>query len=543
MKYRLVLLIHLVAFHAFGQVRLLHNGTIYSFQKGQWKSYEAMAIHKEMVLALGSLADLSQRFPKATKVNLEGGIAYPGFHDAHCHFLGYALTLRQANLVGTKSTDEIIEKLMEHKAKFPKQAWLTGRGWDQNDWENKAYPSRDLLDKFFPDVPVYLTRVDGHAAWANTLALKQAGINPSTQVDGGEFLKDDAGQSTGILIDNAMELVEKVIPPVSKEEKISLLLKAEQDLLAVGLTYLTDAGLDLADLQLLEELYRTGKLKIRVNAMASANEENLNYFAKKGKVKLDRFRIQSYKLYADGALGSRGACLLHPYHDQPLAMGFLLSPPKKLENIASRVAGQNFQLNTHCIGDSANRLMLQIYSRYLVEDNRQRWRIEHAQVLHPGDLIFYEKYKVIPSVQPTHATSDMYWAPERLGPVRVKTAYTYRSLLQSAGLLALGSDFPVEDIRPMFGFHAAVTRQDANNFPIDGFQSEEAISREDALSGMTWQAAFSIFEEDRLGNLDQGKKADLVVLDRDILQSSADELRTTQVWKVMINGEWVYAKP
>ena len=543
MKAILTILAFGLSMASWAQPKMLHNGLIYSYQKGQWQGISAIVINKDQVEALGSEKELSLRYPKIQKTDLKGAVVFPGFHDAHCHFLGYALTLRQANLVGTTGTDEIIERLQAHRSKFPKQAWLTGRGWDQNDWPEKKYPDKSLLDKYFPDVPVYLSRVDGHAAWANSLAIKLAGIKPSTQVNGGEIVKDEMGMPTGILIDNAMELVEKVIPEISREEKISLLLRAEQDLLAVGLTYLTDAGLELNDLQLFEELYKSKKLKIRLNAMASANDQNLQFFGKKGKVLMDRFRVQSYKLYADGALGSRGACLLHPYHDQPKTMGFLLSPPRKLESIAETIARQGFQLNTHCIGDSANRLMLQIYSRHLIAENQQRWRIEHAQVLHPGDLSFYEKYKVIPSVQPTHATSDMYWAAERLGPERIKTAYAYRSLLQSAGLLALGSDFPVEDIRPMYGFHAAVARQDAANFPEGGFQPEEAISRQEALSGMTWQAAYSIFEEQRLGNLEKGKKADLVVLDRDILQVGAEELRNTQILKVMIAGEWVFQTP
>ncbi len=524
---------------AFGQKLLLFNGNIYTSDGGNEK-VESIYIDNGIVKALGSSKELLKKYHSVPSLDLNGKAVYPGFHDAHCHFLGYALGKLEANLVGVESISELADRLKEHRKRFPEQSWILGRGWDQNKWPGKQFPDRSLLDSLFPNIPVYLVRVDGHAAYVSSKALQMAGVldNP-IQIEGGEVVSSQ-GRVTGILVDNAMNLVKKIIPKPDSEVKENLLLQAEKEMLSKGLTYLTDAGLDLPDLLIFEKIYKDKRLKIRLNAMASASQENIQFFAKRGKIKQEGFKVDSYKLYADGALGSRGACLLHPYEDKPQTMGFLLKAPQQLQMIARQVHQQGFQLNTHCIGDSANRTMLGIYAEVISSGNPLRWRIEHAQVIHPQDFSIFGEHKIIPSVQPTHCTSDMYWAEERLGKERISYAYAYRQLLDEAGILACGSDFPVEDINPLYGFHAAVTRQDASGFPDNGFQKRNALSSKEAMDCMTLGAAYAAFEDHRLGKLAIGYQADLVVLESDIMVEQGTQTRNVNVMKTMIAGEWVY---
>lgn len=525
---------------SFAQGILLFNGKIYTGDSTM-SVCSAIAIERGLVIDRGTLDDLQKKYPKSALFDLKGVTVVPGFHDAHCHWLGYALGKAEADLKGTSSMAEVVSRLKNLKKKYPEKIWLTGRGWDQNDWKIKEYPDRQQLDSAFPDQPVFISRVDGHAALVNSKALKLAGITEPKEVKGGE-IEWKNGRLTGILVDNAVDLVKDRIPMPDRNTKIKLLKDAEQDLLEVGLTSITDAGLDLSDLLLLDSLYRKQFFKIRLNAMASATEENLQYFKKQGKVKYERFKIDSYKLYADGALGSRGACLMHPYTDKPQTMGFLLSAPAKLNHIAEQVFRQGFQLNTHCIGDSANRIMLNIYSSFLKKGDNRRWRIEHAQIVHPIDRVLFSNHDVIPSVQPTHCTSDMYWAASRLGPDRISYAYTYKTLYKVAGILACGSDFPVESIRPLLGFYAAVSRQDADQYPSEGFQSDEALTRNEALRCMTQYAAYAAFTESFTGVLAVGYAADLVLLDQDIMQCHLPEILQTGIISTMIQGQWVYVR-
>jgi predicted amidohydrolase YtcJ len=413
--------------------------------------------------------------------------------------------------------------------------WVLGRGWDQNDWQDKKFPDRNLLDSLFRDKPVYLVRIDGHAAWVNSKALELSGIGKNTRIEGGEIIYDRHGPS-GILIDNAMALVEKLIPPVSVDEKIQALLKAQRNCFGVGLTSVSDAGTDKETVLLMDSLQKTDSLCIHINVMLNPSVQNQEYYVDKGIYETERLTVRSIKLFADGALGSRGALLKQPYADDPSTRGLQVSETKYLEDICHLAYDKGYQVNTHCIGDSAVSLVLHLYASILPEKNDRRWRIEHAQVVDPGDLELFKRYAVIPSVQTTHATSDMYWAEERLGPVRIQYAYAYKSLLDQNDWMPNGSDFPVESINPVYGFYAAVVRKDLKGMPEGGYHREQALTREQALKAMTLWAAKASFGEKYRGSLEPGKNADFVVLDRDIMTVPEDSIANARVLETWVGG-------
>ncbi len=520
---------------------LVTNATVYTVDSAFSKA-GAFAVKDGKFVAVGTAADLQARYEAGQEVDAGGKFIYPGFYDAHCHFYRYALALPSANLVGTKSWKEVIQRLQQIRRRYPQAAWLTGRGWDQNDWAIKQFPTKDTLDQLFPDVPVLLIRVDGHAALVNQKALDLAGVTARTPISGGIITRDARGRLTGLLVDNAVGLVSGKIADPAPAAAARLLLQAQQNCLAVGLTSLADAGLDKANIDQLAALQQQKKLKLRLYAMLNPTAENRAYYLKNGPVFTDQLTVNSFKVYADGALGSRGACLVQPYADRPRETGFLLSTEKQFRDLAKELAASKFQMNTHAIGDSANRIILSIYGAALQGQKDRRWRIEHAQVITPADMPKFGQFGIVPSVQPTHATSDMYWAGERLGAARLKTAYAYAELLKQYGQLALGSDFPVEDINPLFGFHAAVARQDAKNFPATGFQMENAISREQALRGMTTWAAHAAFEEKRKGQIKPGMLADFVVLNTDLLTAPKEQLRDAKVLQTWIGGKKVFVR-
>ncbi|TGE29141.1 amidohydrolase [Hymenobacter metallicola] len=520
---------------------LVYNATVYTVDS-TFSQAQAFAVQDGKFVAVGSAAELRQKFEAKQEVDAQGQFVYPGFYDAHCHFYRYALGLRDADLVGTTSWEAVLQKLQQHREQYPQAAWLTGRGWDQNDWDSKQFPTKEELDKRFPDVPVFIIRVDGHAALVNQKALDLAGVTARTPISGGTITRDAQGRLTGLLVDNAVDLVSVKIPEPTATEANTLLLQAQQLCLAVGLTSLADAGLDKANIDRMAALQKQNKLKLRLYAMLNPTAANKDFYFKNGPVFQDRLTVSSFKVYADGALGSRGACLVEPYHDRPKETGFLLSTEKEYRQLAKEIAASKFQMNTHAIGDSANRIILNIYGEALQGQKDRRWRIEHAQVITPADMPKFGQFGIVPSVQPTHATSDMYWAGERLGAQRLKTAYAYEELRKQYGQVAIGSDFPVEDINPMFGFHSAVARQDAKNYPNGGFQMENALSRPDALRGMTTWAAHAAFEDQQKGSIKPGMAADFVVLNKDLLKAPAAELRGAQVQQTWIAGEQVYKR-
>ena len=420
---------------------IITNAKIYSVDDSM-NIYSFMAIKDGRIVHI-SKEDESANFDAKENINLEGKPVYPGFYDAHCHFFGYANSLRNVDLRGCISFSEVIERVKAHRKKYPETQWIRGRGWDQNLWEEKSFPNRYELDSLFPETPVLLTRIDGHATLVNGKALELAGISKETQVEGGKIVVEN-DKCTGILIDNAEELVNEIVPDDSEEIRVQSLLEAEKNCFEVGLTTLADAGVDIDLVRLTESLQESGDLKMKLYLMLSQSEEGFKYAQENGIVRNDRLHIRSFKLYSDGALGSRGACLIESYSDDPENRGFLLKSENDLDEIVKRIYDSGYQLNTHAIGDSANRIMLDLYARYLKGENDLRWRIEHAQVVHPDDLPKFGEYDIIPSVQPTHCTSDMFWADERLGEDRLQYAYAYKNLLNSGGIVAMGSDFPIE---------------------------------------------------------------------------------------------------
>jgi predicted amidohydrolase YtcJ len=398
-----------------------------------------------------------------------------------------------------------------------------------------AYPTNQMLTEAFPNVPVLLTRVDGHAAIANQKALELAGILPGQTLTGGE-IETKNGKLTGVLIDNAVDLVTKKLPVATIDDYLKWLTAAQDSCFKVGLTTVTDCGLMYNDVQTIDGLQKEGKVNMRLYVMLSDDTANYQRYLEKGPVKTDRMFVKGFKVYADGALGSRGACLLQPYADKPGWSGFLLSPQNHFDSVAQRLAQTDFQMCTHAIGDSANRVILQLYNKVLGDKNDKRWRIEHAQVIDSTDFGLFGKTSIVPSVQPTHGTSDMYWADKRLGEQRVKGAYAYKQLLLQNGWLPLGTDFPVEDISPFKTFLAAVVRKDAKGFPANGYQMENALTRQEAIQGMTIWAAKAGFLEPEVGSIENGKKADFIILNQDLMKVDEKKILDTKVVGTYIGG-------
>ena len=518
---------------------ILFNGTIYTVDESFSKA-EAIAVRDGMILAVGSTNDILKQYDTEKSIDLEGKFVYPGLIDAHCHFLGYGNSLLHADLVGTTSFEDIVDLLIKRQEDYPSE-WILGRGWDQNDWEVKEFPTRDLLDKVFPDNPVLLRRIDGHAAIANSVALKMAGVNENTVVEGGSLLIRN-GKLTGVLVDNAIGLIGGIVPDPREDEIIAALLKGEANCFAVGLTSVHDAGLGHETINLIDSLHKSGELKMRIYAMLSPGEKNYVQYMYKGIHKTDRLNVRSVKLYADGALGSRGALMIEPYSDDPGNVGLAVSSVEYLREQCRLAYENDYQANIHCIGDSANRLALDLYAEFLKGKNDRRWRIEHAQIIHTEDFSKFGKYSIIPSVQSTHGTSDMYWADERVGGERIKGAYAFRQLMEENGWIPNGSDFPVENINPLYGYYAMSIRKDLEGYPEEGFQVENALTREEAFKAMTIWAAMSAFEENEKGSLETGKLADFVITQKDLLKIPAEQIPTTRIVETWMGGEKVYSR-
>jgi len=518
---------------------IVYNATIYTVDSA-FSICEAMAIKDGKILATGTTEDILKAYTAKEKQDAKGTFIYPGLIDAHAHFVGYALGLQEVNISGTQSWAHVLDTVKAF-ASGNKEGWLIGNGWDQNDWPSKKFPTNAELNLLFPDRPVLLHRIDGHAAVANKKALELAGIRAGDKLSGGE-IEVVNGQLTGILIDNAVTLVASKMPAPTDALLKQSLQAAEKNCFAQGLTTVADCGLNYKTIEKIKALQADNGLKLRLYIMLSDEKENYVYAAEKGIVKTDRMHIRSFKAYSDGALGSRGASLLEPYSDQPGHYGFLLSQPAHFDSIAAWIFKKGFQLCTHAIGDSGNRMILKVYEKFLPKGNDLRWRIEHAQVVNPQDFVRFGMYSIIPSVQPTHATSDMYWAADRLGTERIKTAYAYQQLLKQNGWLPLGTDFPIEDISPLKTFFAATWRTDAKGWPAGGFQTENALSRQQALRGMTIWAAKANFEEQEKGSLEKGKMADFIIVNKDLISVSPAEMLNTQVLYTFLGGEKVFSK-
>jgi len=512
---------------------IVTNANIYTVNSTFDKA-EAFAVKDGKFLAVGDNNDVLAHYEAHDVMDAQGKTILPGFIDAHCHFYGLGLNQNRVDLTGTKSFDDMMKRVLDfqntHHAKF-----IIGSGWDHNDWEEQEFPDNKLLNVLFPNTPVALMRIDGHAMLCNQAALDLAGITIHTAFERGRIeVENDA--LTGILIDKPMELIKAVYPKPTRQEQIEALLKAQQICFDYGLTTISDAGLDKDIITLIDSLQSTGDLSMRVYAMVANTKENLDYYLTEGPVKTDRLNVRSIKVYADGALGSRGAALKKPYSDHHNHYGGLIINQEAFKALAKRVAQSKFQMNTHAIGDSTNKVVLQTYKEVLNGQQNKRWRVEHAQILTDNDIQLFKDENIIPSVQPTHATSDMYWAEERLGQERIKNAYVYRDLLKASGRIALGTDFPVEQVSPFLTFYAAVSRQDEKGYPEEGFQKENALSREETLKGMTIWAAYANFEEQEKGSIEVGKFADFIVLDKDIMTVPIQQVPKIEVEQTFVGG-------
>ncbi len=512
---------------------IVKNARVYTVNN-DFASAESFAIKDGKFLAVGTNEEIDKRYNSTNTVDANGKAVYPGLIDGHCHFFRFGLQLQKVDVTGTNSYDEVLEKIVAFQ-KEKNLPFITGRGWDQNDWEVKKFPTKEKLDKLFPDTPVAITRVDGHAMLVNQKALDISGITENSTVEGGEFIREN-GKLTGVLIDNAMDFVK--VPAASKKEQIKALKEAEKINFSYGLTTVVDAGLEKENIELIDSLQKAGALKIKVYAMVSATQLQLDYYIKKGIIKTDRLNVRSFKVYGDGALGSRGAAMKEPYSDRHNHFGALIYSPERYREIAKQIAASEYQMNTHAIGDSANYLMLKTYQDVLKGQTDRRWRIEHAQIVDEADFDLFKN--VVPSIQPTHATSDMYWAEDRVGKERIKGGYAFKTLLNTYGKVALGTDYPVEKVSPFLTFYAAVARKDLNNYPENGYQMENALTREETLKGMTIWNAYANFEENEKGSIEVGKMADFVILDQDIMTVDIKKVPKTKVISTYINGEKVH---
>ncbi len=513
------------------------NANVYTVDENFSKA-QAFAVHKGKFVAVGTSEEIRKTYTAHLIVDADGRTITPGLIDAHCHFYGLGLKQQEVDLVGTKSFEEVLQRVQQFQRTHQKD-FILGDGWDQNDWEVKEFPTKKELDELYPDTPVALERIDGHAYLVNQAALDMAGIRWDTKVEGGEIVKkwtDGYSGITGVLIDNPMRLIDAVIAEPSLETKVQALKDAERICMNYGLTTVNDAGVDRSTIELIDSLQQRGELAIRVYAMVSNTPENLEHYLYQGPVKTERLHVRSVKVYGDGALGSRGAVLKQPYTDKSGHYGAMVTTVDEIEDLARRIAISEYQMNTHAIGDSANAVVLRTYEKALQGLEDRRWKVEHAQVLDAIDFDYF-KNGVIPSIQPTHATSDMYWAKDRLGEERVKDAYAYKRLLNKAGKVALGTDFPVEQVSPFLTFYAAVTRQDLEAFPDGGFQMQDALSREEALRGMTIWAAYSNFEEHEKGSIEVGKFADFTIYDKDLMTIPSKEIPTVMAEQTYIGGE------
>ena len=522
---------------------LFTAGTVVAGDEQTPRKNWAVYVLDGTVREVGPADQLRRAHRDARVVDAPNATILPGLTDAHAHLYGLGLSLDTVNLVDTTSYDEVIARTKERAARAAAGEWILGRGWDQNDWPVKEFPTVAALDAAVPDHPVWLRRVDGHAGLANTAAMRAAGVTAaSKEPAGGKILRDASGNPTGVFIDEAMELIDSKVPPPTHEQRKARVRAAAERIASLGLTEIHDAGIDGPTILAVRELIDEKHFPIRVYAMLADNDALVRTWLTNGPLDHGgRLSIRSIKLYADGALGSRGAALLAPYSDDPGNSGLMIATPEHIEDVARRARAAGFQVNTHAIGDRGVRNVIDAYEKAgVTADNR--YRVEHLQVISMPDIPRLVRHGIIASMQPTHATSDMYWAEARLGPERVKGAYAWRKVLNAGGRLALGSDFPVEDVNPFFGLYAAVTRQDQKGWPAGGWYPEERLTLAEAIRGFTLDAAYAAFEEQSRGSIAPGKLADFTVVEGDLFAMPASELYKAKVRSTVVGGEVVYPR-
>ena len=523
------------------------NGTVYTENEKQ-PAAEAIAIDKDRIVGVGSTKQIASSFIADRVIDLKGKFVYPGFIDSHAHLEGLGAALANLNLNGANSVGEIAVRVAEAVGRTPAGRWIRGRGWDQNRWASKAFPTHESLDTVVPEIPTYLVRVDGHAVWVNRKVLEIAGITRDTpDPPGGKIVRNRRGEPTGVFVDNAIERVYSVLPSPTEEERREVIEKAIQECLRNGLTEVHDMGVDLGGLRIYKGLISARRFPFRVYAAIDGTGETWEHYLKTGPEKdgyEGRLSVRALKLYADGALGSRGAALIEPYADDPNNRGLTVTSSDSLKKAVFESLDKGFQVCVHAIGDRANDIVLNVYesafnSRH-IGGLAVRFRVEHAQVVDPDDIPRFGALGVIPSMQPTHCTSDMYWAEARLGPKRILGAYAWRSFLNSRSIIPGGSDFPVESPNPIWGFYAAITRQDRTGWPTDGWHTEQKMTREEALKSYTSWGAYAAFQEDVKGSIVPGKWADLTILSKDIMNGEPGEILNTVVEMTVVAGEVVY---
>ena len=525
---------------------ILRHGVFYPVQP-PGRVEGSLAVRAGRIVYLGPDAGADKlRGPKTRVIDLAGRAVTPGLIDAHSHFGGLGQALEEVDLVGTASYGEVVRKVREAAAKMPAGAWVRGHGWDQNDWPEKRFPTHEALSAAVPDHPVWLERVDGHAALVNARAMQVLGIDAAIKdPTGGRFLRDEAGKPTGVLVDNAKGIAEGRLPGPSDEDRRRRLRAAARHCAAVGLTTVTDMGIGDAEYRAYSALKSAGELPVRAAVFLTDDAALLDRWFQRGpEIDPDaRLTVRGVKLYADGALGSRGAALLEPYSDDPGNMGLMVSTGDHLEEVAHKAYAKGFQVAIHAIGDRGGLVALDAMERALGGARPEaRFRLEHAQVLRLQDIERMARLGIIASMQPTHATSDMPWARDRVGPRRLEGAYAWRKVLNAGGRLALGSDFPVESADPRLGLYAAITRQDLQGNPPGGWLPGERLTREEALRGFTLDAAWSLFLDKEVGSLETGKRADLVVFARDPMTVPEAEIPRAAIDYTVVDGRVVYER-
>ncbi|MDB4879626.1 MAG: Amidohydrolase 3 [Gemmatimonadetes bacterium] len=527
---------------------IVANARIYTVDESR-PVVAAMAVRDGRVLFTGSLREATALRGPATRVlDLGGRTVIPGMVDAHGHLLGLGTSLRNVDLVGARSYDETIARVVQRARGLPDGTWILGRGWDQNDWGDTRFPTHEALSRALPNHPVALERVDGHATLANAAAMRAAGVSSTTpDPSGGRIERGAGGQPTGVFIDNASSLIDRAVPPATRAQNRTAIAAAIAEAHRYGLVGLHDAGESRATIDLLEEMAKAGEIPFRLYVMIGDDSAAISHYFARGPQRGlydNRLWISSVKLYADGALGSRGAALLEPYADDPNNRGLLVSAPAHIQAVAARALAAGFQVNAHAIGDRGNRVVLDAFDAALrarpTADHR--FRVEHAQVLDHDDIPRFAQLGVIPSMQAVHQTSDMYWAGSRLGTGRLLGAYAWRSLLNTGIAIPNGSDFPVEAVNPLLSFHSSVSRQDADNWPVGGWLPEQRMTRSEALKSMTIWPAYAAFQESLMGSLAPGKLADFVVLDRDIMTVAEQDILGTSVLATYVGGRAVYER-
>ncbi|MGQ0815302.1 MAG: amidohydrolase [Gemmatimonadota bacterium] len=526
---------------------ILTNARVYTADAAQPQA-QAVAVRGDRIVFVGSAQEAAVLRGAATRIiDLKGKTVIPGMIDAHGHLTGLGSALRSVDLVGTRSYEEIVERVRQRASQSAPGSWITGRGWDQNDWADTRFPVHDALSRAVPNHPVVLTRIDGHALLANAQAMQLAGVTRDTRdPDGGRILRDANGEPTGVFVDNAMALIRRSVPAESAAETREGVRLAMRQLNRFGLTGMHDAGVGCATVALYEQMAKANELTARNYVMVRPDSACLAAMLNTGpRDNVDGnhiLAVRAIKVSADGALGSRGAKLIEPYSDEPAHTGLLLIPMERLAGIATRALRAGFQLNVHAIGDGANRAVLDVFESALRQVPRanHRFRVEHAQILSASDIPRFAQLGVIPSMQAVHQTSDMYWAQNRIGSTRVLGAYAWRSLLNTGVVIAGGSDFPVESADPLLSFHAAVSRQDENNWPVGGWFPQQRMTRQEALAHLTIWPAYASFREQLLGSLTAGKLADIVVLSQDIMTIPAEDILKTKVELTIVGGKIVY---